>query len=444
MHVTAAVLLACSALLVLAATRSLVSPAGLLVVSILPTMLGVGQIADRGGVGGVAWLVLLFPLVFALGASGLSLRRKAHSITSAGGAGLRSTEIQRGWGFALLAILPLCALHFSALGIAALSSSVEIQRFSLNSGYGGVPSRAVLFVLPILALGSAVAYPRASRLSLVSIWATFIFTRLAMGFKSSLLEIFVLVIVALMLRGSLLRLRSSVALGVVFVGALGYANWIATKYRTIGSAGLSLDYLVDRLGRQSAEPATTALQLLGWNPPNFFINDIQYFSARYFGFGAFDGFATDQVVSAIVTGTPLSRTEFIVPVTLGGPAYLIGSLGRGGSAVSVIAVLGSVFLLGRLWRSACRRIAAASSTTTTVAAWAGALLAMRAFVVNGAGAYVLINYAVAVLLCVLLLRLGEWIGSQLDGRERTNVLVAPPNRDAASTIVGPQASLDTG
>lgn len=404
-----------AALAVLAVCGALFTPTGLLVFSIVPTMLGLGHQADIRFTDGAVALVIWFPVIFALGA----LERKRPAGDTATSHEPRARD--RGWLMVtLLFVVPLVALHFWVVGVAVFSDSTEVQRFALNSGFGGLPSRVVLFVLPILTLSASIRSAFVPLSATVILWGLFVGSRLAMGFKSGLLEVLIVIIVVLMLKGVALRLRSSMLIAVCLGAALAYANWVGSKYSTISSRILSVDYLMDRLGRQTAEAALGGLSLASYDSTSsFFWYDLQYFAHSYVGIGNGPLFAVDQLVSASISGTPLAGGAFIVPVTIGGPTYVIGSLGGGVSVVSIVLVMAAFFGLGRVWRRAISVLAGGGSVSRVECILAAAvLLGMRSFVVNGGGAYVVINYAAstvvalfAVELCGRILRKGDKRGS---------------------------------
>lgn len=411
------------ALMVLLIGGRLFSPAGLLMASLIPTLLGFGFYADRSALQGAAGIVLLFPPLFALGS--LGRRRPAAAHAPASGA---VDTADRGWLVALwLFVTPLVFVHFAVLGIAALSEGAEVERFSLNSGFGGVPSRVVLFVVPVLTLAASVRASAVPRGALVLLWTLFLGSRMAMGFKSGLLEVLIMIIVVMMLRGVLLRLRSSILIGSALCGALFYANWVGSKYATISSNAISVEYLLDRLGRQTAEPALMGLAFASSeSSPSFFLHDLAYFVYSYTGLGQGYLFPIDKMVSAALTGSSLTQSEFIVPVTLGGPTYLIGTLGGALTVLSILASLLAFFLVGRAWRHLTLVLeSGAEVSRTRCIVVAGGLLGLRSFVVNGGGAYVLINYAAAVALAVLLLKICERLaGRGARGGRSPHVLVA--------------------
>lgn len=285
-------------------------------------------------------------------------------------------------------------LHFALIGVPALSASAEVDRFDLGaSGYLGVPSRCVLFGLPLLALVTGAAKEHVSDRVLYVVWGLFIVSRLALGFKGGLLEVAIVLLTVLMVRGRLTRIRHVMLVLGVAVSAVGYAVLVGSQYETLSrGGGVTLGYVVQRMTVIAAEPGWYLLTVWNRAAPgeSSLMHDLGYFGQRYFGIGDGPSFATDQLISSIITGTPRAGDSFLVPVTTGGPSYLITSVGPIAATIGLIVI-------GVIWTRVTIRLEVPTGFLSAAVA-ATILLALRTFLLNGGGAYLLINSTMGLLL----------------------------------------------
>lgn len=364
----------------------------LLVVSLAPGLIGFALVSRARGMPEEGLLVLLAPALVAVGLV-LHVPRTAGLDAPPPGSGLLAA---RPLSCAAAGVLALAAYHFAVVGIPVLSARVETVRFSLGaSGLMGLPSRALLFGLPILALLTATHRGRVSTTTTAWVWGGFVVSRMAMGFKGGLLEVVIVALTAGLLRGARPRVGTVVALVAGLVAALLFGLFIGGRYGTLaGGDGPGADYVAARLTTGAADPAWWLVEYreevtAGGSAA---LHDAQYFAYRYLDLPGGPSFATDQLVSSLVTGTIRSGDSFLVPVTVGGGAYLLASVGL------PLAVLGLV-LCGAWFSRSCRRLAEGTSLPAAVAA-AAVLIGVRTFLLNGGGMYLLINYAFT---CALLL-----------------------------------------
>lgn len=295
-----------------------------------------------------------------------------------------------------IGVCALTGLHFALGGIPILESDVETARFDFNSGLFGLPGRASLIALPIVAVSQLLRPREFTRNIVVLTWGVLVLSRLFMGFKGAMLELVVLVALAFLASGRRITLGRTTTLAAAGAAGLVFAAWMAAQYRTLAGQDFFREYLIDRLGRQAAEPGWVSLQLThtanelgGW-----FLNDLRIFADRYFGIGTSSNFAADERVSALVTGTPLSDASFLVPVTIGGPAYVWGSVPQSAWAWPgfVLAVALVSWLFGRAVR-VCRDVRAPMPVVLLAVA---AIVGIKDFCLNGGGAYLLVNYLLVV------------------------------------------------
>lgn len=396
-------------LAVLAHAGRLWSPALLLYASMLPMLAGLAAATPRAE---AAWVVPAFMVIFALGISAGSRQSRGR------GNGEKATLDVRPsiWTWSVVVVVFLAAVHFLTVGIVSLSGDVETARFDLDSGFAGIPGRAAVVALPILALVIALQ-EQVSRALVAIVWSAFILSRVALGFKSGLLEVVIIGITVLMCKRRKLSFNSVVLLAVAAAGAIVYANWVGGRYGSISGDVFSSSYLADRLGRQSAQAVNGALHLgAGDNPSSFVTNDVRYFFAKYAGRELPAGlFPVDQMVSAHITGTPLSRGYFLVPVTIGGPAYLLGSI----PVLPIGGTMVAAFFLGKLWEAVYLELSTASPSGLPLLVSATLLIGLRTFVLSGGGAYLVINYFACFLMIAIPLIAWRTIGDPARRRVQT-------------------------
>ncbi|AVH58686.1 MULTISPECIES: hypothetical protein [Streptomyces] len=433
--VSAAVVLVCLGALVGIQRR--ITPAFLLVLSMAPILVGFEMVCARLGPAPHNWAVYATVPAFTGGVLAVGRRGgKAGGRAGVRPAALRGSR-QIGLAVSALIVCGLTVTHFSIVGVPALSENPEIERFNLGaSGLFGLPSRSVLFGLPILATLCGVKYDGLPRWVTGMVWAVFVLSRLALGFKGGLVEVLVVLLIAVLLRG---RVRpAAVISGLPLLAlALCYGAWIGNQYQTVArSGGASLGYLLDRLTIVAASPAWYSLVLgrTATQGSPVFGYDLRHFAAHYLGLGSGPVFAYDEIVSSHVTGTPLTGGYFLVPVTTGGAAYLINSVGP----VLTVAVAGT---LGYAWQRCCHRITATREVLVVLVCIVF-ILATRTFLINGGGAYVVVNYGfVLALLAIPYLVVVTVVRTPQENDARRRCRSSAPARTAPQPGPGPRREL---
>lgn len=285
------------------------------------------------------------------------------------------------WLLAILAIL-----HFAIGGIPVLTADVETQRFGLgNSGLGGLPSRAVLYCIPAVALVSLATVSRRTRRVTISIWALYAITQLGLGFKGALLEVGTTAMIGYLIRVKKPKFIVLACMAIaLFAGGL-YVDFVRTLYTTTAAGSNGFDYLIKRSTTDAIQAGYLALHSFPGQSINYsvFTHDFGVLTQRYLGIGSGDDYTFDMLMSSITTGTPLGAGNFIVPVTVGGPVYLLFSMPE-------LLAVPLLILLGWLWYQAVAWLRSLSSLAAIVT---GALmiLGIQTFLLNGNGAYLLIN-----------------------------------------------------
>lgn len=303
-----------------------------------------------------------------------------------------------------LFVLTLSSYHFFRIGIPALSGNTETSRFTSlsNSGLFGVPGRMVLFGLPIMAVLVIIKRDDFSKYFIGSVLFAWLISRIFLGFKGGILEILILALVALVSSNFKFRVRTGFYLSVcLFLGSL-YALWIGNRYQSLSGRTLNLEYFLQRLTNGAALPQWTSLDQGSWltsnkNPIQI---DLQYFLSKYFTIGSQENLTYDKLISTYIYGTPRSLSAFIVPVTIGGSAYLVSSVGLVVAPI-LIVLLGSVYaaIISRL---VSFRISKLLPAVTFI-------LGITVFFSNGNLVYVMINYSVVCILLILLLRILRFV-----------------------------------
>ena len=280
----------------------------------------------------------------------------------------------------------LSLYHLAQVGIALFSTNVEVDRFNLGaSGFFGLPSRSVLFGLPALALYTVVGYSEDKKRITIFNWSLFAITQLSLGFKGALFTLISTLVLGLLLQG---RLRGAklALLSVVGIAASSlYALTVASRYGTIASGNLNLQLIIDRITLETARPQYLALRMqetLSGLTGSALWHDLPIFIEKYLT-GFTPKLTVESIVSATLTGTPPSREYFIVPVTIGGPIYLLLT---GGIFLAVALLV----VLGFLWSRGSAVIRNPSSHFIGVQL-ALFLETLSVFLTNGNGAYLLIN-----------------------------------------------------
>jgi hypothetical protein len=306
------------------------------------------------------------------------------------------------WRVALtpLSTLTIClvALHFVRAGVPLFSGNVETSRFDVSkSGLLGIPSRAYLFGLPILAIAYA-ALPQRSpneRRMFALIAAAFVVSRVLGGLKSGLLEVTFVGLIALIIRTDA---RARIGSGIVLrrasmaVIAVAFAGFLSTQYASVHatSASAAGEYLVKRAttGTVSAGAyVTTPNNHLQSGP--YLVKDFLYYGNKYsngaperWGLFTPPRFSTSRIVSANLIGLPPETDRYITPVAVGLAPSLFLDWGWLGVVVGMFA---AGFAVRRLqWRSL-------RSGHVASGFWGVAALVTVYMIENGGVAYYTIN-----------------------------------------------------
>lgn len=359
----------------------------------LPT-LGFAILQAKNGEVRDGWLVLVAPLVVAVGMV-LGPHRRSATVRSQTNPALSQFLIHAFWILAGLAVL-----HFALGGVPIFSANIETDRFNLGgSGLGGFPSRAVLYAIPVVALLSASTVTNATKKPTIALWGLFVLTQLGLGFKGGVVEVIVLAAMGYLIRVNRIKLKHMMMFLVSLLIAFVYVELVRSLYATSsGSSSDGFAYILDRATTQAIESGYLAL----WYSPEFsgglsaYWHDMWILLARYFGKPDSGDFTFDMLMSSIVTGTPLGVGMFIVPVTVGGTVYLMFTL-------ATPIVVGLLVLVGFAWSWAVALLRGDPPVVRAIFA-AVAIVGLRMFVLNGNGAYLTINLAFAcfiLLMCAL-------------------------------------------
>lgn len=354
----------------------------------LPTVGFAVLVRQRGGVPD-GWFVLVAPMFFIVGA--LLARPRGHAPRTSDDVARRLGTFLR---VAFCVLLTLATVHFSAVGIPLFSENVETVRFDVgSSGLFGLPSRGVLYATPCVALIALATCSRGTRGPVLAVWTLFLATQIALGFKGALIEVVSISAIGWFARSARLKVRE--VGGVAFGGmlAVAYVQYVAQRYATLAGGATGLTYVMKRATTDAIEAGYTALAIpIRFRPDgSMFIYDMSVLIDRYLNINGAARYTLDQLVSATVTGTPVGPGAFLVPVTLGGPVYLL-------EAVSLVPAICILIALGFAWVYSLHWILGGRGMAHIVVA-AACIYAIRVFLMNGNGAYVFINIA---LTCVIL------------------------------------------
>lgn len=287
--------------------------------------------------------------------------------------------------------------HLTQVGIALFSSNVEIDRFNLGaSGLFGLPSRSVLFGLPALALFTVIRYSPQTKKLTFFVWSLFVVSQLSLGFKGSLFTLISTLLLGILLRRGLRSMKLIFLSGIGLIASSTYALNLASRYGTMSGGQITPQYIIDRITLETARPQYLALRMqetLQLLTGPAFWHDTSIFLQRYIT-GFSPNLTVESIVSATLTGTPPSREFFIVPVTLGGPIYLLLTGG-------VLFMVFGLALIGFIWARGADQIRASSNDLAGVQL-ALFLETLIVFLTNGNGAYLLINASfVSIIFCVI-------------------------------------------
>ena len=325
----------------------------------------------------------------------------------------------------------LVGYHFNAVGIPLLASDIETRRFDfLGSGLFGLPGRAMLFgvvVFFFLTIGYLSRYrSRATIVLAVSAFALLAITRLASGFRSSLLELILFVAIAHLLSGRAVSVARAAAIYTVPVAiALFFAVGLSGRYETIASGqtgptapsgepayvaeppppaesapNQSLQSRVLVIGERATGGAAgsgflvLAHRQLIPDTGNSLLNDLRYYIPRYLQLSPAAGsYPFVKIVSATLYGTPLARDSFIVPVTIGAFPTLYFDFG--------LLAFPLYLLLGALYAVLERR-AVHSPSPLIFTAYGVGILALNDYLTKGDLIFDVLNWTAMLLFVAVL------------------------------------------
>lgn len=299
-----------------------------------------------------------------------------------------------------LVILMVSIYHFFSIGIPAFSGNSETARFTSisDSGLFGLPGRIVLFGIPIFAVLVVIKRQDFSKYFLGSVAITWLVSRIFLGFKGGILEILILVAIALGSSEFKFKARTGFYFFLCLLLGSSYALWVGSRYQSLSGRPLNLEYFLQRVTQGAALPQWTSLDQGAWlssnkNPVQI---DFQYFLSKYFGIGNQENLTFDKLVSTYIYHTPRSLSAFIVPVTIGGTAYLISSFGYVFAPILILA-------FGYIFAYITSRIISFGMYGLVLAV--AALLGTIVFFSNGNLVYVMINYGATWFVFSVLLRI---------------------------------------
>ena len=347
-----------------------------------------------------SWIVYLAPSLFLLGCITHNFFQFQNRKLQIEISELKDSD---SWTFIVIMVSILSIYHYLKVGLIIFSANIETARFTSisNSGLFGIPGRSVLFCLPLLSILGVIHYENLNKNSTKFLISIYFFSKLASGFKSGIYEFtFVLALAYLIKKGGSaqarkrIKKRNLIALGTII---LAQAAWTSSRYLSNRSRGLesfSLSYVLDRLTIQSALPQWIALSnnaiSIGLNP---FLTDFKYFMQKYLHISTNVNLAFDQLTSIQIYKTPVTSTSFIVPVTVGAPAYLIRSTNQLIAPILIVA-------LGFFFQSSCRALIRKNTLTKSLI-FSALIFGLRLFASNGGAAYLLINLTFSSALIII-------------------------------------------
>lgn len=355
------------------------------------SIVGFAQICDVLGRPPGWFLILATPLMFSL-ASWIQVPKNLN-------VSLNDTEV-RAIKKLFLIIVMVSFYHFYRIGIPAFSGNSETARFTSisDSGLFGLPGRIVLFGIPIFAILVVIKRQDFSKYFLGCVAITWVVSRIFLGFKGGILEILVLVAIALSSSEFKFKARTAFYFLMCLLVSSSYALWVGGRYQSLSGKPLNLEYFLQRVTRGAALPQWTSLDQGAWLSSNInpVLIDFQYFMSKYFGIGNQDNLTFDKLVSTYIYDTPRSLSAFIVPVTIGGTAYLVSSFGYVFAPILILA-------FGFIYAYTTSRIISFGMFRLVLAV--AVLLGIIVFFSNGNLIYVMINYGVTWILFSVLLKL---------------------------------------
>ncbi len=297
-------------------------------------------------------------------------------------------------------------LYFAIGGVPILSHSIETRRFEFNnSGLFGIPGRMYLYGLP-LATGAAIVRARqlgiswySDRLTLVAV-SLFFVSRLLSGFKSGLLEVLIVLIVATVLaQGPVTSvahvLRRYLPLAVAAVVGIFLVGGLYSSYR--GSGRSLPNAILARATTKAALPGALVFERhLLFTPGSSIHLDATYFAKKYFSIGPGSSYSFGRLVAATIFHIGPESTAYTAPVTYGAFPELTYDFG-------LVAALLIMFCIGAL--IAVLEAKARRATLSGYIICLAAALAIYDFVNKGGLIYLFINWAIVTIFLLAVSRL---------------------------------------
>ncbi len=316
-----------------------------------------------------------------------------------------------GLGLFVSVVVALTFYHFLSSGIPLLSDDVETARFDFtSSGMFGIPGRMFLFGLPfavfLVSLSATRRLTRVSRKLTYLVWTSYASASLLGGFKGGLVSVLTTMLLVRSASGTPLSLKR-VLVGwrvAVIVGAMAYCALISFRYRSLGltNPGDVLQYLASRATVSAAAPGYLVFNRCGTGGSGGeqFAQDLGYFLHKYLPFLPLDQddliLPFDKTVSAALYHTPISKSAFIVPVTIGAFPELVANVGVTGGILGMFfvgALLSYLVTGAQTCKPACKS-----------GLFALAVHLLQIYVLNGNFVYTCLNFALVSVLLFLLYR----------------------------------------
>lgn len=299
-------------------------------------------------------------------------------------------------------VIILIMYHFFIVGIPILSRNVEVSRFDFSgSGLFGIPGRMLNYGLPFICIYSSFYYfKKNNKKSFIFTIVIYLITKIFLGFKSGIIDVFFLYIYILSFNNKDLKIKKIFKLKYVLTlgTAVAFAVMMSKSYTSldIKSNSEAIKYLFERQTKMQAEAGFYAIDNIDvLEEESYIINDFKYFTNKYFKVKLKNQvFPIDKIVSAKIYGTPLSENSFIVPVTIGGFNYLY--LDFKGFALILY------FLLGIVFGALVKKIKYNVNNPFIFAAIGTFIIIINDIISKGGIVYCLINYcAVIVFLWII-------------------------------------------
>lgn len=328
-------------------------------------------------------------------------RHRWHSYPAGGRLLIRiAGERRSALGMVSVVVLTLIFVHFARGGVPLFAQNVETARFDLSSsGFMGIPSRAYLYMLPVLAIASARLDDKNQREQWLTsiLWLAVIVTRLLGGLKSGMLEVAFLGMLVWLTSSHRPHIFSRIGLriaGVAVVALMG-AVLVSTQYGTIEIENRSdaVEYFAYRLTTGTVRGGAVVVEgLSDAGNSNLILLDFAYYLSRYTGSpGDID--SVSRLASSAVHNVSLDGSAYVSPVVVGGAPTLHRDFGYYGVVVGMFALGMLLHYFTHLARVS-RGLAAGFSCL--------AALAISHIVTNGGYAYFSLNVAGSALLLLVI------------------------------------------